>query len=152
MNDLRFNRLAELLTSHSTRLQKGEHVLIEAFDVPEAFICAVIKAARECGAHPHVALRSTRVLRALVDGADEAGIEAWAAIDEHRMKKMDAYIGVRGSENASEMASVGEASMSLFGPGVSEACPLRRTSQADEVVRPSMAHTIDGSARRYEHR
>ena len=115
MNDPRFDRLAELLTTHSTRLKKGEHVLIEAFDVPEAFICAVIKAARECGAHPHVALRSTRVLRALVDGADESAVEAWAAIDEHRMKKMDAYIGVRGSENACEMASVDEASMSLFG-------------------------------------
>ena len=115
MNDPRFDRLAELLTTHSTGLKKGEHVLIEAFDVPEAFICAVIKAARDCGAHPHVALRSTRVLRALVDGADESGIEAWADIDQHRMKKMDAYIGVRGSENACEMASVDETSMSLFG-------------------------------------
>ncbi|MHC4792683.1 MAG: aminopeptidase [Planctomycetota bacterium] len=115
MHDPRFDRLAELLVSHSTRLTSGEHLLVESFDAPDAFVAAVVKAARARGAHPHAALRSTRVLRTLVDGADEAQIDAWADIDAHRMKAMDAYIGVRGGENASEMASVDEASMSLFG-------------------------------------
>ena len=115
MQDPRFDRLAELLVSHSTGLEQGEHVLIESFDAPDAFVIAVIEAARARGAHPHAAIRSTRVLRRLVDGADPAQVEAWADIDEHRMKAMDAYIGVRGSGNASEMASVAEDSMSLFG-------------------------------------
>jgi aminopeptidase len=115
MTDPRFDRLAELLVSHSTRLAAGEHILIEAFDVPDAFVCAAVKAARARGAHPHVALRSTRVLRTLVDGAADDQIATWADIDEHRMKAMDAYLGIRGADNASEMASVAEASMSLFG-------------------------------------
>ena len=115
MNDPRFDRLAELLVSHSTSLAPGEHVLIEAFDVPDAFVGAAVKAARAVGAHPHVALRSMRVLRTLVDGAADDQIAAWADIDEHRMKAMDAYIGVRGADNASEMASVAEASTTLFG-------------------------------------
>ena len=115
MNDPRFDRLADLLVSHSTRLQPGEHLLIESFDAPDPFVVAVIQAARARGAHPHAAIRSTRVLRTLVDGADEPQIATWADIDEQRMKAMDAYIGVRGSANASEMASVDESSMSLFG-------------------------------------
>ena len=44
MHDPRFDRLAELLVSHSTHLEAGEHVLIESFDAPEAFITAVIHA------------------------------------------------------------------------------------------------------------
>jgi aminopeptidase len=115
MNDPRFHDLARLLVSHSTKLAAGEHVLIEAVDVPEAFVCAAIKAAREAGAVPHVALRSTRVMRTLVDGAAEAQIDAWADTDIYRMKKMDAYIGVRGADNASEMACVDDGSMKLFG-------------------------------------
>ncbi len=115
MNDPRFSALAELLVTHSTTLAAGEHVLIEAFDVPEAFLCAAIKAARAVGAIPHVALRSTRVMRTLVDGAAESQITTWADTDNYRMKAMDAYIGVRGADNASEMACVGDASMKLFG-------------------------------------
>ncbi len=115
MHDPRFAVLANLLVSHSTTLAAGEHVLIEAFDVPDAFVCAAIKAVRGVGALPHVALRSTRVMRTLVDGAAEAQIATWADTDEARMKEMDAYIGVRGADNASEMACVGDASMTLFG-------------------------------------
>lgn len=115
MTDPRFDALAQLLVTHSTSLAAGEHVLIEAFDVPDAFVCAAIKAARVVGAFPHVALRSTRVMRTLVDGADEAQMATWADNDNHRMKAMDAYIGVRGSDNASEMACVADASMKLYG-------------------------------------
>ena len=115
MNDQRYERLAEMLVTHSTALKSGEHLLIEAFDVPDAFVRALIGQTRKVGGNPHVAIRSNRILRALVDGADASQIDAWAAYDLERMRKMDAYIGVRGSDNVSEMASVDEASMSLFG-------------------------------------
>ena len=88
-----------MLIGHSTSLKAGEHVLIEAFDAPEAFVRALIEQARRVGGHPHVALRSNRILRALVDGADEAQIATWATADLERMKGMDAYLGVRGSGN-----------------------------------------------------
>ena len=42
--DPRHERLAELLIHHSTRLQAGEHVLIEAFDIPESMVIAAVKA------------------------------------------------------------------------------------------------------------
>ena len=115
MTDPRFDTLAQLLVSHSTTLAAGEHLLIEAFDVPDAFVCAAVKAARAVGGFPHVALRSTRVIRTLVDGAADEQITTWADTDDYRMQKMSAYIGVRGADNASEMACVGDASMTLFG-------------------------------------
>src|SRR5262245_7509966 len=106
MTDPRITKLAELLITHSTRLQKGEHVLIEAFDVPEEMVIALIKAARRAGGHPHVALRNNRIIRALdLDAADE-NLKVWADCDLHRMTLMQAYIGVRGSYNVSELAGI----------------------------------------------
>ncbi len=54
--DPRYNQLASVLTGFSTELKKGERVLIDAFDVPEAIVIALIRAARERGAHPLVQL------------------------------------------------------------------------------------------------
>lgn len=108
MTDPRITKLAELLINHSTRLQRGEHVLIEAFDIPQEMTIALIRAARKAGGHPHVAERSNRIMRALNESAAEANLSVWAECDTHRMKKMQAYIGVRGSENVSEMAGVAD--------------------------------------------
>jgi len=111
VNDPRFDRLAELLVHHSTTLQPGEHVLVEAFDVPREMVLALIRAARAAGAHPHVALRDTRVMRALVDGAPEAALDVWAGNDRHRMTTMQAYIALRGGANASENAGIPQEQM-----------------------------------------
>lgn len=106
MIDPRVERLATLLVEHSTALQPGEHVLIEAFDVPDEVVVAIVGAAKRVGARPHVALRHNRVMRALLRDADEGLLETWAAYDLERMKRMDAYIGVRGSHNVSELSDV----------------------------------------------
>lgn len=104
--DSRYQRLAETLIAHSTRLRKGENLLIEAFDIPEPMVLALVEAARQVGARPHVALRSNRLVRALVDGAGDELIDDWAAIDRFRMERMDAYLGLRGGDNANEMAGL----------------------------------------------
>ena len=115
MLDPRMTTLAEGLVGHSTQLHAGEHVLIEAFDVPEAMVIALIRATRAVGAHPHVALRNARISRALmVEGADEQ-YELMAASDLHRMQHMDAYIGLRGGLNASESAGIPSDRLQAFG-------------------------------------
>jgi aminopeptidase len=49
MHDSRYDKLASLLVSHSTRLKKGEKVLIDAFEIPDEMTVALIRAAREAG-------------------------------------------------------------------------------------------------------
>ncbi|MCP3904175.1 MAG: aminopeptidase [Planctomycetes bacterium] len=115
MLDPRITRLAELLVHHSTRLQPGEHVLIEAFDIPEAMVIALIRAARAVGAHPHVTLRNNRVMRALQEDAVGDNLAIWAEYDLERMKRMDAYIGLRGSRNVSEQSGIPTEQMQAFG-------------------------------------
>ena len=109
MTDPRITALARSLLTHSTRLQPGEHLLVEAFDLPEAMVVALVEGARELGAHPHVALRSGEVMRALLTGNDAEQLDAWAAYDLERMKAMDAYIGMRGAHNSAELSGLGEA-------------------------------------------
>ncbi len=104
MIDPRIERLADLLIGHSTKLQPGEHLLIEAFDTPQEPVIALARAARRAGGHPHVTLRNTQVMRALNRDAAEENLTVWAEYDRFRMEKMDAYIGLRGSLNVSEMA------------------------------------------------
>lgn len=111
MTDPRITRLAELLINHSTKLKKGEHILIESFDVPEEMTLALIKAARAAGGHPHVAIRNNRIMRALNADAGEDNLKVWGEYDRHRMKQMQAYLGVRGSLNVSEMSGIADEQM-----------------------------------------
>src|SRR4029079_17186268 len=106
MNDPRITKLAELLINYSVRLKKGEHVLIEGFDVPDDILIALVKSARKVGGHAHVALRRNRIMRALSADAADENCKIWGEYDTHRMKQMQAYIGVRGSDNVSEMAGI----------------------------------------------
>ncbi|MCI0697765.1 aminopeptidase [candidate division KSB1 bacterium] len=114
MNDPRLARLAEVLTSHSTRLQKGERVLIEAFDVPEAFTNALIEAAVDCGAIPIVETKHNKVLRQLYRQYGEEAFRLLGEIEKFRMERMDAYIGVRGNDNICEMSDVPGIKMSYL--------------------------------------
>lgn len=113
MIDPRVNRLADVLIRHSTKLQPGEHVLIEAFDVPEQIVIALIRAARAVGGHPHVAIRDMKIMRALDLDAAEDNIAVWADCDRYRMKLMQAYIGIRGAENISELAGIPDEQLKL---------------------------------------
>ncbi len=104
--DPRFNELAKGLTSFSTALKKGERVLIDAFDIPDAMVVALIRAVRALGAHPFVQIHRARVTRELSFGAEEAQYAPHAEIELARMQKMDAYIAMRGSGNIFEAADV----------------------------------------------
>ena len=63
-----YKKLAEVLTGFSTSLCKGEYVLIDAIDIPEGMIVALVRAARERGAVPFVNLQHPRISRELYNG------------------------------------------------------------------------------------
>ncbi len=106
MQDDRFDKLASLLVNYSTDLQRGEKVLIESFDCPEEMTIALIRAARKAGAIPFSQIQRAQVSRELALGAEEKQLDLVSAHELARMKKMDAYIAIRGSHNISELADV----------------------------------------------
>src|SRR2546429_8495987 len=99
MHDARFDKLARLLVEYSTRLKRNENVLIEAFDVPDEMTIALIRAARQIGATPMVQVQRAQVSRVLAIDATERQLNLAARHELTRMKKMDAYIAIRGRNN-----------------------------------------------------
>ena len=57
-----FEKLADLLINHSCSLEKGEKVLIEAFDIPQEMVIATIRAARKVGGVPFVTWKNNLIL------------------------------------------------------------------------------------------
>ncbi len=106
MHDARHDKLAHVLTRHSTALQPGEKVLIDGYDVPDEFIISLVRAVRDAQAIPFVQLHHARISRELARAATEAQFELASALELARMKKMDAYIAIRGSHNITEMSDV----------------------------------------------
>lgn len=114
MIDSRITRLAETLIHYSCDLQPGEKILIEAIDVPHEFTCELIRLAHAAGGHPNVFLKSKQIMRRLLLEATEPQLEAMAKTEETMMEQMDAYIGVRGSPNVSELSDVPAEAMNAF--------------------------------------
>ncbi len=113
MADPRFDRLAEVLTSHSTKLKRGERVLIDSFDAPQEMIVALIRSVRSKGAIPFVNLQSNVIARELLRGAEEEQYRTLREFEMARMKMMSAYIALRGSNNTSEFSDVAPERMQL---------------------------------------
>jgi aminopeptidase len=97
MQDERFDKLAKLLVEYSIRLKRNETVLIEAFDIPDEMTAALIRAARNAGGVPFAQVYHARVNRALALEASDRQLNIMASHELARMKKMNAYIAMRGS-------------------------------------------------------
>ena len=115
MHDPRIDKLADLLLDHSCELKSGEKVLIEGFDLPEQhLLCALAEGAARRGAIPIVEVKSVEVQRALYRAATEESMKLCGAIERARMEQMQAYIGIRGAENSSQLADVPPEQMDLY--------------------------------------
>src|SRR6476620_11288997 len=106
MHDARFDKLAALLVNYSTNLKRDEKVLIETFDAPDEMTIALIRGVRKAKAVPFVQIQRAQVSRELALEIDERQLNLTATHELARMKKMDAYIAIRGSDNISELADV----------------------------------------------
>lgn len=126
ISDPRLKQLAEGLCGFSTELKKGERVLIDAFDVPEAMVVELIRAARARGAHPYVQMHRARVTRELVLGATKEQYAPHAEIELARMQHMDAYIALRGSDNIFESSDV----------------PADRVKLVSQAMKPVLDHRV----------
>lgn len=108
MFDSRFEKLARVLIRHSTKLQPGEKALIDAFDIPDEMVIALIREIRARKGVPFVNVHRARISRELTLGATEEQAEISAGISMAQMKQMQAYIALRGSHNITEMSDVPE--------------------------------------------
>ena len=108
MTDERINKLAYGLINYSCKLKAGEKVLIEAKGIDYMLVTALVKEAYKVGAYPFVEIYDNRVSRELLMGESKEYAMLKAKYDSYRMQEMDAYIGIRGGNNAFENSDVPE--------------------------------------------
>ena len=113
MHDPRIDELARQLVRYSTDLKKGEKVLLDLYDVPEALGVALIREARARKAEPHLRLNTNRLQREMLAGATDEQFKRIAKLQLAEMREMDAYIAVRGSHNVTEFSDVPPKRMAL---------------------------------------
>jgi aminopeptidase len=115
MPDPRWEALADILLRHSTRLQAGETLLVECFDLQDdALPRLLVKKASFLGADVLVETKLTRLVRDLVYHATESQMKALGAYELKRMQGVQAYIALRGSFNVNEMADVPADRLGLY--------------------------------------
>jgi len=114
MRDPRYEKLAAQLVQHSTKIQPGDNVLIEASDIPSEMTVALLREVQKAGGNGVVNVRQNAVSRALLQGGTEESIQLNADIALYQMKQMQSYIGVRGGFNSAEMSDVPGDKMKLY--------------------------------------
>src|SRR6266513_5029645 len=153
MHDERFDKLAKLLVEYSVRLKRNETVLIEAFDIPDEMTIALVRGVRKAGGVPFVQTYYTRVNRALALEASDRQLKLMASHELARMKKMNAYIAVRGSNNITELSDVPPEKMKLIGRKMRRVQDQRVKKTKWVVLRwptPSMAQLAGMSTEAFE--
>jgi aminopeptidase len=153
MHDARFDNLAQLLVEYSIRLKRNEAVLIEAFDTPDEMTIALIRSIRKAGGIPFVQTQHARVNRALALEASDRQLNLLASHELSRMKKMDAYIAVRGSDNITELSDVPPEKMKLLAKKMRPVQDHRVKKTKWVVLRwptPSMAQLAGMSTEAFE--
>lgn len=114
MKDPRFTDLSRTLVHHSCKVQKGEKVLVEAFDIPVDFTVELVKTIAAAGGMPVVSTYHQQVQRALISAATEEQMRFISDVEKRRMEGVQCYIGVRGSHNISEMSDVPRDRQALY--------------------------------------
>jgi aminopeptidase len=114
MTDPRYAKLARLLVEYSTHVRKGDRVLLDMIDVPDEFSIELMRAVRAARGIPLIEIRHTRVSREIVRDTNAKHSALVRDIELFRMKRVQAYIAIRGSANASENSDVPSDRMALY--------------------------------------
>ncbi|HTI68472.1 MAG TPA: aminopeptidase [Candidatus Limnocylindria bacterium] len=153
MSDPRFAKLAKLLIEYSCSMKSGENVFLDMFDVPDEMTVELMRAARAVGAAPLVETRHGRVVREVQRDTDETHAGLVKDIEMARMRKMNAYIAIRGAYNASENSDIPSEKLKLYAKALRPVLDYRVNKTKWCVLRwptPSMAQAAGMSTEAFE--
>lgn len=114
MTDPRYTKLADLIVGYSLGIRRGDNVLIEVTDAPDEFAVELMRAVRGAGGRPFVEVRRSRLNREILRQTDERTARLIRDVELARMKKMRAYVAIRGSNNITETSDVPADKLALY--------------------------------------
>jgi aminopeptidase len=97
-------QLAKLILEHSTEVQKGQNVMVQLIGLNGIdLLRALVDQIRIKDAHPFIKIEDAETQRILIENGDEGFWKNQAKVDQlPLMKQMDAFIGIRASQNIYE--------------------------------------------------
>ncbi len=154
MFDPRMKKLANVIVGYSTKVQPGERVLIEAFDIPAEMVTLLIDRVAEAGGIPFAQTFTGRVTRSLQMNMTEEMARIYGNRDLEFMKQMQAYIGLRGGFNINETSDVPDEKRKIAQQHWQKPVTEWRVSNSKWVVlrwpTPSMAQLAGMSTEQFE--
>ncbi|HEY1789073.1 MAG TPA: aminopeptidase, partial [Verrucomicrobiae bacterium] len=136
-----------------TKIKKGDRALLDMIDVPDEFSIELVRAVRAAGGTPFVEVRHTRVSREMLLGITDTQAAHIRDVEMFRMKRMQVYIAIRGSANASENSDVPASRMQLYSKTIRPVQDYRVNKTRWCVLRwptPSMAQAAGMSTEAFE--
>ena len=153
MTDPRYRKLAKLLVNYSTQIKKGDRVLLDMIDVPDEFSIELMRAVRATGGTPLIEVRHTRITREILSEINGKHAALLRDLELFRMKKVQAYIAIRGSDNMSENSDVPADRLALHSRVTRPVLDYRVNTTRWCVLRwptPSMAQAAGMSTEAFE--
>ncbi|MDR6225320.1 aminopeptidase [Desmospora profundinema] len=154
MRDQRINKLARLLVRHSMEVKPGDNVLIDVFGEKTELARALVPEVYQTGGYPFIQLNNHALLRAQLLDTDEEHMKRMTDLDLERMKAMDCYVAIRGSENINELSDVPPDKMKLYSEHYNDVVHGQRVNHTRWVVlrypNPSMAQLANQSTEAFE--
>jgi len=114
MKDARIIKLAENIINYSVEIKKGEKILIETFGDSFELTRELVRQTYKAGGIPYLTNKNNELIRVLLEGCNEEQIKEMAFFEIERMKRMDAYVGIRASNNVSELGQVASDKMDIY--------------------------------------
>lgn len=108
-------KVAEHLIDFSVKLQEGENLLIEMANIDSMpLVYALIDEARGKKGNVFVNILDKKLNARILKGTNENELNTLADIDEYRMKKMDAYLGITSLSNRYDMKNVDSSNLTMY--------------------------------------
>ena len=152
--DERIKKLSGILIDYSSKIQKGDNVLISyEGDCCKPLIKQLIKDVYARGGFPHYEIRDSEVARELVMRCEDGQLSFMNDYKLAQMKGMQAFIAVRAGNNTAEMADVPAAKMNLYNKVLRPVTDYRVNNTKWVVLRypnPSMAQLANTSLESFE--
>jgi len=154
MLDPRMTKLAKLLVNYSCNVKPGEKVYITTQSIPAEMDCEIIKEVIKAGGMPFSEIKNARVSRELNKTATKEQLDLLCERDLEFMKKMDAFIAIRGYDNDTELSDIPSEQNHLIEEHYGKAVLDERVNNTKWVIlrwpNPSMAQRAGMSTEAFE--
>lgn len=115
MRDERMYKLADVLINYSTRLKKGDKIYVEwKGEYTGDFIKVLLEGITKAGAVPFFVYHDDSFLRKFLMHTTEEQMKEYGELHLSMMKKMDAFLSIRGGDNPFDLSDVPPEKMALY--------------------------------------